>query len=771
MRQAAESRFRLKWTRCNKPVCAKCANGGRGHGPYWFEYRTIEGHTQRIYHGTHSPFETEDGQPLGRTHPNTLVGRDQELEIAQRQLGLFNRLTNKRKRSVQSPSQTRFVLLSGDAGIGKTRVAEELSGLAQQQGWRTVWGRTYAQEVRIPYRLWSEPLSRIVELSSQDMQQGKVQAYLLTLSALVPELQELHAQTQQDRAPEPEPSKLWEAIYQLLVTISARQPVLIVLDDVQWADTSSCELLAYLARRVANHPIALLATCRESELPTTHPFRSLLADLQLEACLMALTIAPLTEEHIRELLAPFSLPDPLIQHIQNHVEGNPYFAEEVAKAVPPSRFSDLSFSRDPVLQIMVPQGIASLLRQRLSRLSLPCQQLLAKAAVLGNAFTSALLDEVEHATASADQPPATAAEMINLLDEAVRAGILTEQGIGKNITYHFWHQLLRDLLYEQITATRKTFYHQRIAEGLQTRSHGGRERQGEEVLRHLTLGEGDGRTIAHYAERAGLHAYQFSAYPEAEAYYQLALDSLGGSSAESGIYQSEKQAEYLELLGECTRYQGKYEDAQRWYEDALAPWSKRQPTTLEEKQQIAQVQSLLWSEVGFTCYSRAKLEMASDYYQQSKRILQNAGIYAGPAWAYLRYRQSYLCWRKGMYKEAHALASEALTLQEAAFVSAHTHQIPFPRATLLRRTLAGEPVFVGRIQQLLGLIANGAGQATETIAHWKAALSIFEQNQSKRDIATVSCNLGDVYLRLAAFDEAQACLRQALITAEQICEI
>src|SRR5262249_22288477 len=152
---------------------------------------------------------------------------------------ILDQLARKRKKpshATDAAPDMQFAILTGEAGIGKTRLAEEVGRVALEHGWGIMWGHAYAQETAVPYGVWTEILRKAVELGIsywQDIQ--KDSTYLPILSALLPELRNVLPQGSLSLSPKQE--QLWEAIYQLLVTISAGLPLLIVLDDLQWADS------------------------------------------------------------------------------------------------------------------------------------------------------------------------------------------------------------------------------------------------------------------------------------------------------------------------------------------------------------------------------------------------------------------------------------------------------------------------------------------------------------------------------------------------------
>ncbi len=153
------------------------------------------------------------------------------------------------------------------------------------------------------------------------------------LASLLPELHAVLPQVTfpAPLSPEQEQLRLWEATLALLVTISERTPLLLVLDDFHWADVSSSELFAYLVRRLHGHPIAIIGTYRDNELPAQHPLRSVLTALQREQVMAHLPLQPLTKEQIARLVD--YMPQSVVQHIQNQAAGNPFFAEELARGL------------------------------------------------------------------------------------------------------------------------------------------------------------------------------------------------------------------------------------------------------------------------------------------------------------------------------------------------------------------------------------------------------------------------------------------------------
>ena len=239
------------------------------------------------------------------------------------------------------------LFLMGETGIGKTRLAEELSHEANSRGWAVAWTRAYEQEGTVPYRPWIELLRTLLQhapaelLVSNAGARGNEQIPAAThyssttlerLSALLPELRNNLApggKTYSQFPPEQERLHLWEATLGLLSSLSRTTPLLLVLDDLHWTDGSSRELLAYITRHIQDERILLLGTCRDVELAPGHGLRTLIADLRREQAIVTVEVQPLTQSQIGTLVA--HLPQNIVHSIQTHAAGNPFFAEELAR--------------------------------------------------------------------------------------------------------------------------------------------------------------------------------------------------------------------------------------------------------------------------------------------------------------------------------------------------------------------------------------------------------------------------------------------------------
>jgi len=712
---------------------------------------------------------------IGRTHQSPLVGRSQELKSLQTLLGTTEqaakfKIPGQRKHAsslaLDTQRMPQCMLLMGEVGIGKTRLAEEIGREARKRGWLVAWSRVYAQEGGIPYRLWIEVLRKAITNGMVQRQEiSKRPLVYQPLNTLLPEMHSLLPQVEfpAQMPAEQEQLRLWEAARELLTNVAEGTPLLIVLDDLQWSDGSSCELLAYLARRIYGHPIIIIGTCRDKELPTNHALRPLLTDLKRERVVETVSLEPLSNEQIATLVTQIaqptlSLPEPIVEVIQDRAAGNPFFAEELVRGV------EIRSGTVPL-----PASISAAIDLRVSRLSKACHRLLSKAAVLGGSFEFPLIQAME----STGIQEADEDTILDLLEEGLKSGMLTEEGVGTRITYLFWHPLLVSHLYEGLSAARRANLHRRAADVLR-QTYQYREEEGAAIItHHLVLGGGDPQHIIHYAELAGDHAYALSAYPEAEKHYRTAVEYLENIARKPTDAEEQLHIAYLlERLGECTFVQGKAEEARHFYERVLDIRSKQHLSVLSgDAQQEAQIQALLWCEIGWTWYTTGNIEKTRQCYEHGEKVLHVADVVEGPAWAKIRFQQSYTRWQEGRYEDGSLKAQEALKLFEETLEKQKLKTEEVSCLTKIGRSLVGDPVDLGRTHAILGLLASVAGKPADAVTHFRTALALFERYQRDREIANVCCNLADFYLRRAEYESAQSSLRRSLSMADKTGDI
>ena len=786
---------------------------------------------------------------LGRQNQSPLVGRDSELAILRQYLlttenaspetaqnGKHDGMRQPAKQSTGdshwNQKNCHFLLLMGETGIGKTRLAEELSQEGNARGWSVAWTHAYEQESTIPYRLWTDVLRTLLQDTSPELLKSIFEALsmyptdhttdsihdtsgsnskLARLSALLPELATYDPLTPlQNRyasslPPEQERLHLWEATLALLSTLSRTTPLLLVLDDLHWTDNSSLELLAFLVRHLQDQRILIVGTCRDVELTANSNLCTLINDLRREQIIVSFSLQPLTQAQIGSLVA--YLPNEIVQSIQIHAGGNPFFAEELARVSensllsPANSANDIAFtpqfnpSGDEVRAginrvVTLPETIAAVLERRLSKLSSDCQSLLSKAAILGSSF------EFNQLLFMAGDQGMNEDAILDLIEEALRAGLLTEEGTNDRITYYFWHPLIVSHLYERLSAARRSQMHRRAAKALVDLHHGNEAEVAGAITYHLSKGGSDSREIVYYAEIAGNRAFCLPAYSEAEHYYRQAIEALTGGNISTSL-ESEVDplhlAYLLEQVAECNMVKGDYAEARKLYENVLDLRNLHQLKThtsasaqmsdtkaQQELQQEAQLQALIWREIGRTWAETGDFTQARQCYQYGKQAMLEAGVTSGAAWACLHLQKGDISWKEGNYDDARTYAQEALEMLSQVREEQHTRGADSqktyarnhpPSTTELQsriaRALVGDPLEVGRCHEILGITSASIGQYAEGLKHLETARSIFEQHGLVTALTQVYGNLGAVYVFKAENAVARTYFQRALELAER----
>jgi len=659
------------------------------------------------------------------------------------------------QRSASSAHDNRLacVFVEGDAGIGKTRLVEEINLLAESHAWTVLWSRATRQEKNTPYWLWVKLLRTILEegLWFPPVEETDL-AVFSPLVALLPELADFFPGPMRSRFGliRQEPTLLQEALLALFSSISIDVPVLLVLDDLHWLDETSCEVLGLLAHRIASFPMLIVGTYRGTELVQqkgSSSLHALIASLQRDHPDSIMRLDRLSDTEIAALVSSHTgISQNRIQHITQLAAGNPFFAEELARS-PSSALS---------------RTINAALETRILQLSPACQQFLSYTSVLGETFTLPMLVAME-ADSSEDM-------VFELLDEALKAKILVEEGKGSHIHYHFWHSLLTHHLYERLSRTRRAKLHQRAAGALQ-QVYAQREEWAATIVYHLVAAGGEPQATLHYALLAADRAYALSAYSEAAHHYRLALTTLDEAKYQQNDLRLVPHedlwfsaAALSERLAECCAVQGEFAAARRLYEDVLHQWTRKRDETREQFQ--AQMEALLWCEIGWTWYDEGVLVHARQCCEQGFRLLLETGSMNGTAHARLRFHRASISWREGNYTAALHDGNIALEVLEAALAQSSSQQERRIRSTRISRTLAGNPVDLGRVHALLGPFAKAVGQTDEALVHLHAALAIFEEHQCSREIAHVCCNIADVYMQRKEYILAQTSLQRARQFAE-----
>jgi len=336
-----------------------------------------------------------------------------------------------------------LVLVGGEAGIGKTTLVADLATQAENQGCLVLWGHAFDLTVTPPYDPW-------VELATGYQPTDDLPPFPAFLHG-GPALGALGSQ-----------GALFAQTWAFFATVAGKRPLVLMLEDVHWADQESLDLLRFVARQVTRHRMLVLATYRSDELARRHPLSQLIPLVVREAQANRLDVLPLDEDAQRALIEErYRLPEPdlvrLQRYLREHGEGNPLYVGEVLRMLEDGRVlavRDGAWELGDLAEVRVPPLLVQVIEGRLWRLHGETRALLEVAAVIGQEVPLDLWQRVSGAT---DEMLARAVE------EGLEAHLLTE---GAGGAVRFSHALVREALYEGIVLVRRRVWHRTVGEAL-----------------------------------------------------------------------------------------------------------------------------------------------------------------------------------------------------------------------------------------------------------------------------------------------------------------
>ncbi|MEA2428857.1 MAG: eukaryotic-like serine/threonine-protein kinase, partial [Thermoleophilaceae bacterium] len=290
----------------------------------------------------------------------------------------------------------RLLLLVGEPGIGKTRTAQELVTYARLRGARVLIGRSHEAEAAPAYWPWVQMTRGFMSDSDateaiEAMGQGAAD-----IARVMPEVGEMLPGLEAPHSLEPEQARFrfFDAVTTFLRNVAARKPLVLVLDDLHWADAPSLRLLQFLARELSDTSILVLGTYRDVELGRRHPLSQALADLSRQGLVDRVSLRGLSEAEVArfiEVTARIEPPRGLVRAIHEETEGNPFFVSEIVNLLAAEGELDDPSGLDE-WTVTIPQGVREVLGRRLDRLSEERNRVLAIASVIGREFSVELLE-------------------------------------------------------------------------------------------------------------------------------------------------------------------------------------------------------------------------------------------------------------------------------------------------------------------------------------------------------------------------------------------
>jgi predicted ATPase/DNA-binding CsgD family transcriptional regulator len=469
------------------------------------------------------PFAASPGarpRPL-RVDRSLLIGRAAQIDL------LGEHLTEARHGG--NPLGTIVFLLTGDPGIGKSRLLEDFLNSEATAGAKVLRGGPSRSEGMPPYLPFLRALGDHLAALTKEQLAELVGPHVATLAMLFPEIPE-RLGVLPPRHPlgsEQERFRLFEAVATLLSNIAAQMPLVLLLDDLQWVDAASCDLLVHIACRLRSKPILITGAYREDEAADNPALLRALSELNRQRLLVTHKLRPLEPDESKLLASHLlrgEITPEVAEFVHGQAEGNPFFLEELLRVL---LDEGMLFWQEDLWQLIdhpsrvLPPRVVESVKMRLTRLGQAVEDLLRVASVIGRSFDALLLSEVVQSDIEQVEEHLLVAEQSQLLR------------LEANGSYSFTHDILREILYTGLVNSRRQRLHLLIGEALEAQSYTTSRELAAQQLADLAFhfaAAGDRARGVAYTMSCGERALQASAAVEAMAHFRTAIELLDASS-------------------------------------------------------------------------------------------------------------------------------------------------------------------------------------------------------------------------------------------------
>ncbi|MDQ6828607.1 MAG: DUF2791 family P-loop domain-containing protein, partial [Gemmatimonadota bacterium] len=536
-----------------------------------------------------------------------LVGRADEIAMLQRML------------ADASEGRGSAIFVAGEGGVGKTRLATTIAASAAERGWATAIGRAYPVETGVPYAVFSDAMMPLLRELDQSALTLLTRGGASELTALFPALafsDRAHAPARGDPS-EIKTRLLWN-FAQFLGRYAAKKPLLLVLENLQWADSSSLELLHFVARQLGTMRVAVVCTYNEMERDQNPSLRTTESSLVSLGAARAHALGPLTRPETDALLreafgAEGGTAREFAALLYGWTRGNPFFLEEVLGALVDTGTlyqRDGSWHGWEVETMALPASIREALIARVSRLSPASRALADVAAVIG---TRASYDALRTVSTAERR------ELLAALDELRSANVLVESESAGGVVYDFAHPMVRAAIYGELGLARARQLHATVAESLE-RFHGQRAPEhADELAFHFARANAADLTpkAIRYLVAAGRAALKKHANREGANYLSAALELADRSgSTDADADRADGDPPLIDQLARARQRLGEYDAALALWERALSD-----ATTAHDDLRVAGIERRM----GLASYWRGRHQDALGHYERGIAAAERAG--------------------------------------------------------------------------------------------------------------------------------------------------
>jgi predicted ATPase len=535
----------------------------------------------------------------------------------------------------------RILFFVGEAGVGKTRLAEELANQELPFEFEFLIGRCIYREGADPYlpfidmfkgylsthpylatkvlSSFNSPDNIIFDIPPSDTGRYTSETGTETQGEQIKEAKEVGAKTTEihDLQLLEGKHRMFEKLSKLIIDISKTKPLVMFLDDLQWADAASLHLLHYLARNIKNQPIFILGAYRPEELDYTkgcvQPLHELTTRLGIENLFSTIEIDRLGHKHctqiVSDLLGVKNIPVDFAILIYNETEGNPFFIKEVLRTL--IEDGALSIKKEKLVlniapeEIVIPTSIRELIKLRVQRLDEDLVEVLEYASIIGNEFNLELLSNIIDIQES---------KLINILSKLSEAKFIEDVKEGQRFSWKFTHNKTREVIYLELNENKKKLIHSQLAKYLEDAKIDNIDEVVYDLAYHFYHGFDFDRALS-YSIEGGEKAIKSYANREALDLYNISLNSLRrlDEKLASTTHYREKKIEVLSKLGMLTKNMGDWDKALDYY-DQIIP--------ICEDIEALKKESRIYLEMGWIYQQRGYWQEAQNYFRKGLKLAE-----------------------------------------------------------------------------------------------------------------------------------------------------
>jgi tetratricopeptide (TPR) repeat protein len=649
----------------------------------------------------------------------------------------------------------RLLFVAGEAGIGKSRFMEELGAYAESRGALYLMGRSLYHESSEPYLPFIEALREYISGRKKDTLSDAALESIYGSDGLHSmgffgmegtNEEEEEAASGMDYSDEALPmgmlsigeepeeedkikkidlreerDRLFNALSQLVIDISKSEPLLLVLDDLQWADDGTLQLLHYLARNIQKSRVLLCGAYSPEELESAgvgpHPLSETLSRMRLEKLFYEINLERLSREEstvlIESLLEHENIPTAFKEQLYEESEGNPFFIEEVIKSLIDGGLIDVrDYTWDmkvDLTKIHMPRTITDAISRRIERLDQNTINILRHASVIGNRFSFNALQKVT----GLDE-----ISIVDSIDILLAGNIIREEAFSSEETYKFDHTQLREVVYNSMSRSRRRLMHKKVGSALEGIYKDQPDTVVYALARHFQQG-GELQKSILYGKKAAEKAIGVFAPEEALEYYKIALEAL--EKMEKTDENKESMISLFNSMGEISYTLGDLNKGLNYYDMAIKLCNETGNKSAKAE---------LFANKGEILSREGKWGLAVQNFEKSRIISEKLGDSHVVAKAYRGLAHVY--WRFGDYDKATQYNN--LSIQASMEV--------------------GDMHSIARTFIELGLIYSATGDYEKAIEYYSKSLKELEPFNDYSQIARAHNNIGDAYMKTERYEKA-----------------